>query len=222
MINGFFTSLSSSVLEEPTLLEELYYYFAEKYFTPDYGLYENISVNYNPLIPPAMIIFAGFIAVMAGACAMIFTKRVLGRFVRRLIRKDALDPETAMTAEEIGLGRSIWHRLFINRMILAKAVRCREEDEHYGITSDSEQKDAYKMSINTPRKLRYKRKYDTDHFYIPEDKRPYARARFDAKGTNPLLLLVLAVGYFVLALVIIKIIPSLLSVWDGAVSAFKS
>ena len=152
---------------------------------------------------------------------MIFTKRVLGRFVRRLIRNEAFDPDSAKTAEEIGLGKSIWHRLFINRMILAKAVRCREEDEHYKITSDSEQKDAYKVSINTPRKLRYRRKFDSDHFYVPDEKRPYVRARFDRKGTNPMLLLILAVAYFALALIIIKIIPSLLGVWDVAATAFK-
>lgn len=221
MINRFFTALASIKSREPTLFEELYDYFVKKYFTPNYGLYENIDINYDPLITPAMIIIAGFIAVMVGASMMIFTKRVLGRFVRRLIRNEAFSADSAKTAEEIELGKSIWHRLFINRMVLAKAVRCREEDEFYGIGSDEDKKDAYKVSINTPRKLRYKRNYETDHFYVAEDKRYYASVRFSAKGTNPLALLILAVAYIAIAIIIIKIVPSLLSVFDAAASAFK-
>ena len=230
MINRIFTSLAksslakqSSVLDEPTLFEELYEYFAKKYFTPEHGIYENIKVNYDPMVTPAMIVIAGFIAVMAGACVMIFTKRVLGRFVRRLIRNEAFSADSAKTAEEIDLGKSIWHRLFINRMVLAKAVRCREEDEFYKIEKDSDEskKDAYSVSINTPRKLRYKRNYKTDHFYVAEDKRHYASVKFDAKGTNPLMLPVLAVAYIAIAIIIIKIWPSLLGVLDAAAAAFK-
>ena len=220
MINKFFTALASTT-KEPTLLEELWVYFSEKYFTPQYGSYENISINKDALITPALVVLAGFIAVMLGASAMIFTKRVLGRFVRRLIKKEALSQESAKTVEEVGLGKSRAIRLFINRMTLSKAVRCREEDEFYGITSDDKEKDAYRVSLVTPSKERYKRDPKKDHFYVPEDKKHRMSVRFDKKGTNPMMLLILAVVYIVLALIIIKILPSLLSFADGAVAGFK-
>ena len=220
MINKFFTALASTA-KEPTLIEELWAYFSEKYLTPNYGTYENISINKDTLITPALVILAGFIAVMVGASVMIFTKRVLGRLVRRLIKKEALSPEKAKTLGELELEKSRAVRLFINRMTLSKAVRCREEDEFYGIAPDDKEKDAYKVSLVTPSKLRYKRDPKKDHFYVPEDKKHRMSVRFDKKGTNPMMLLVLAVIYIVLALIIIKILPALLSFADGAVAGFK-
>ena len=219
MINKIFTELASTN-KEPSLIEELWDYFAKKYFTPDFGSYENISVAEDALVTTATVVLAGFIAVMLGASIMIFTKRVLGRLVRRLIKNEATSRESAMTLGELDLGKSLPIRLFINRMTLSKAVRCREEDEFYGIAED-EDKDAYKISMVTPRKLRYKRDPAKDHFYIPEDKKHRMSIRFDKKGSNPMLLLVLAVVYIVLALIVVKLFPSLASFADAAAAGFK-
>ena len=220
MINRFFTSLASTS-EEPTLLEELWEYFSTKYLTPNYDFYENIEINRTPLVTTAMVIVAGFIAVMVGASVMIFTKRVLGRLVRRLIKNDAVSHESAKTLDELELGKSRAIRLFINRTTLSKAVRCREEDEFYGIGEDGEAKDAYKVSLVTPRKLRYKRDPAKDHFYVPEEKKHHLSVRFTRKGTNPVTLLILAVVYIIMALLVVQILPSLVSFADGALGSFK-
>ena len=220
MINRFFTALASTT-EEPTLLEELWEYFSKKYLTPDYGVYENISIDNGGIVTTAMVIVAGFIAVMVGASVMIFTKRTLGRLVRRLVKNEALSPASAKTIDEVGLGKSRAIRWFINKMTLSKAVRCREEDEYYSIGEDESKKDAYKVSLVTPRKLKYKRNPKTDHFYIPEEQKHRALIRFDQKGTNPMMLLVLAVVYIVMALIIVKLLPSLVGFADGAMGAFK-
>lgn len=226
MINRFFTTLTSTIeeteiIKEPTLFEELYDYFTQKYLTPNYGSYENITIQNDPVVSTALAIIAGFIAVMVGASVMIFTKRTLGRLVRRLVKNEALSPESAKTIDEIGLGKSRAIRWFINKMTLSKAVRCREEDEYYGIGTDESKKDAYKVSLVTPRKLKYKRNPKTDHFYIPEEQKHRALIRFDQKGTNPMMLLVLAVVYIVMALIIVKLLPSLVGFADGAMGAFK-
>ena len=221
MINRFFTALASTT-EEPTLLEELWEYFSKKYLTPNYGDYENISIDNGGIVTTAMVIVAGFIAVMVGASAMIFTKRVLGRLVRRLIKSEALSPESAKTLDEISLGKSLAMKLFINRMTLAKAVRCREEDEYYGIDgTDESAPDAYKRSLVTPAKLRYKRNPSKDHFYIPEEQKYRASVRFDKKGTNPVMLVILAIVYIAIALTIVKILPSLVGFADAAAAGFK-
>ena len=222
MINKFFTALASTS-KEPTLIEELWEYFSSKYLTPNYGVYENINVSEDALVNTAMVILAGFIAVMVGASVMIFTKRVLGRLVRRLIKNEATSRESAKTLEELKLDKSLAISLFINQTTLSKAVRCREEDEFYGV-DDSEgedKKDAYKIAAVTPAKLRYKRDPQKDHFYIPEEKKHHLSVRFTKKGTNPLSLLILAVIYIVLALVIVKLLPSLVSIADGAMGSFK-
>ena len=116
-----------------SLLEELWRYFAEHYLTPDYGMYENITINNDSLISPAIIFVAVFVAVMTASAAFIFNKRVLGRMVRRLIKQRCFDQENAKSFAELGLEKSLAHKLFINRYTLMKAVRCREEDAFYGI-----------------------------------------------------------------------------------------
>ena len=118
---------------EMSLLEELWRYFVEHYLTPDYGMYENITINYDPLISPATVFVAVFVAIMTASAVFIFNKRVLGRLVRRLIKQRCYGQENAKSFAELGLEKSLAHKLFINRYTLLKAVRCREEDEFYGI-----------------------------------------------------------------------------------------
>ena len=248
MLNRLFTNMRSISLasssEEPTVIEELIDYIVTKYLTPNFGAYEytNINVDTDPLVTPAMIFVGAFIAVMAGAAAVIFNRRVLGRLVRRLIKNDALTPDKAKTLDELGLSDSRIIKFFLNRTTLSKAVRCVEEDEYYGLkyipyihedysgtksedVEESEREarknDAYTVSINTSRKLRYKRDPGKDHFYIPERKKYHASVRFDIKGTNPLSLLILAAVYIVLGLIFIRIFPSLLKAIDTAIGAFK-
>lgn len=236
-------SLASSS-EEPTVIEELIDYIVTKYLTPNFGAYEytNINVDTDPLVTPAMIFAGAFVAVMAGAAAVIFNRRVLGRLVRRLLRNDAITPEKAKTLDELGLSDSRIIKFFLNGTTLSKAVRCVEEDEYYGLKyvpyihedysgtksedveeneREARKNDAYTVSINTPRKLRYKRDPGKDHFYIPERKKYHASVRFDIKGTNPLSLLILAAVYIVLGLIFIRIFPSLLKAIDTAIGAFK-
>lgn len=248
MLNRIISSMRSIALasssEEPTVIEELIDYIVTKYLTPNFGAYEytNINVDTDPLVTPAMIFVGAFVAVMAGAAAVIFNRRVLGRLVRRLLRNDAITPEKAKTLEELGLSDSRIIKFFLNGTTLSKAVRCVEEDEYYGLKyvpyihedysgtksedveeneREARKNDAYTVSINTPRKLRYKRDPGKDHFYIPERKKYHASVRFDIKGTNPLSLLILAAVYIVLGLIFIRIFPSLLKAIDTAIGAFK-
>ena len=133
-----FSFLSS---EEMSLLEELWSYLEEKYLTPQYGNYENITINSDSLVSPAMIFISVFLATMTAGVIMIFNKRILGRLVRRLMSRGAVGYENAKTIDELELSSSIPIRLFINRYTLMRAVRCREEDDYYGI----DPKDAPKL-----------------------------------------------------------------------------
>ena len=125
-----FSFLSS---EEMSLLEELWSYLEEKYLTPQYGNYENITINSDSLVSPAMVFISVFLATMTAGVIMIFNKRILGRLVRRLMSRGAVGYENAKTIDELELSSSIPIRLFINRYTLMRAVRCREEDDYYGI-----------------------------------------------------------------------------------------
>ena len=296
-------------MQEITLIEEIWRVIVNKYFTAEFGAYDNIPFDFvNGPISPATLVFAIFIAAMTASSIAIFNKRVLGRLVRRLISREGVGYENAKTLEEVGLEDSKAIKLFINRYALMRAVRCREEDEFYGIdpskcneeiksigienkekikvhfwarkrtltteeiaqtpekTTDLEEnscvalsdvdsvaltdvdsvalndvdsvatsekdgdatkegeseyviEDSYAASLVADKK--YKRK-PTDHFYIRPSQKHRLSIRYDIKGTNPLLLLVVAAVCLIGGSLLIKIAPSLLEVLDGLLDAFNT
>lgn len=130
--------MTKLVSVEITLLEELWIYIKNTYLTPNYGDYQNINIDSDGVLSPAIIFLAIFAAVMTSAIVMIFNKRVLGRLIRRLAKRGAVGQDNAKTLEELELEKSWAIRLFINRYTLSRAVRCREEDEFYGIIPEDE------------------------------------------------------------------------------------
>jgi len=261
---------------EKSLIEELWEYFAEKYLTPQYGYYQNITVDRNPLVSPAAIFLAIFFAIMAACVITIFNRRTLGRPVRYLLKHDAVGKENAKTFDELGLKKTWIIRLFINRLTLSKAIRCVEEDEFYGIGKDTTEPENAQPSessgsdlcrsdcervyeeekkkdkkllrkekreeknrlsnekiqeissrsknahyIAAASKAKYKRKIDTDRFYIEDGMQYRAKVRFSLKGTNPMLLLAVAVGYIIIGVLFIKFLPDMLAFADSALSNFK-
>ena len=120
-------------MEEISLFEEIWDVIVKKYFTVDYGAYENINIDANAAISPAIIVLAVFVAAMTASAVMMFNKGTLGRLVRRLISRGGVGHENAKTLEELGLEKSRAIKLFINRYTLSRYVRCIEEDEFYGI-----------------------------------------------------------------------------------------
>lgn len=272
--------LASGNEDQVPLLQELWAYFVTRWLTPDYSgyIYENIKIDPNPLISPAAVILAAFAAVMIGCSLWIFRRRTLGRLVRRLLRQDALGPQNAKTFAELSLDAKSAPARFINRLTLAKMVRCVEEDAFYGVnTENSDSTDSPEgeegaekaesaesaepagnepdastaETADTPEgtptaetaekteetekteeirpdafalsqvaKVKYKRKPE-DHFYIAADKKHRAAVLFDSKGTNPMGLLVVAASFLIVAVLLVKIWPSLLHLFDKAISGFK-
>ena len=267
-------------------MQELWAYFVTRWLTPDYSgyIYENIKIDPNPLISPAAVILAAFAAVMIGCSLWIFRRRTLGRLVRRLLRQDALGPQNAKTFAALSLDAKSAPARFINRLTLAKMVRCVEEDAFYGVntgngentdspegeegaekvesaesaesaepaenagnepdastaetadtpegtptaetaekTEESEESEEIRpdaFALSQVAKVKYKRKPE-DHFYIAADKKHRAAVLFDSKGTNPMGLLVVAASFLVVAVLLVKIWPSLLHLFDKAISGFK-
>lgn len=289
-------------MEEISLFEEIWRVIVDKYFTVEYGIYENINIDPHAAISPAVIVLAVFIAAMTATAAMLFNKGTLGRLVRRLISRGGVGYENAKTLDELGLENSRAIKLFINRYTLSRYVRCREEDEFYGIdpskcdenissigiennevikvplwrrkadaesrakacaTTDTKEntcvaseeadasrgdadegvaakgeaqeniqieesrgeaeeltfEDAYGASLVAEKK--YKRK-PTDHFYIRPSQKHRLAIRFSKKGTNPLILLLVAAFCLVGGVLVIKALPWLLDILDGLLGTFNT
>lgn len=70
-------------------------------------------------------------------------------------------------------------------------------------------------------KVKYKRNIDTDRFYISDGMQYRAEIRFSTKGSNPVILVFVAIGYIIVGVLAIKFLPDLLSLIDGAIGNFK-
>lgn len=121
---------------EKSLFEEFWEAVIDQYLTPKYGNYANITIDRDPTVTPAMIFFGFFIAIMIACAVTIFNRRTLGRPVRLLLKHDAIGRKNAKTMSELGLEKTGVLKYFINRLTLAKAIRCVEEDKFYGITEE--------------------------------------------------------------------------------------
>ena len=75
--------------------------------------------------------------------------------------------------------------------------------------------------VSAASKVKYKRDIEKDRFYIEDGMQYRSKVRFDAKGANPVILLAIAVGYIVVGILFIKLLPSILGLIDGALGSFK-
>ena len=80
------TNLSKDASAEPSLIEELWKYLSEKYFTLDMGQYENLgfSGSNGGLINLSWAIVALCLGMVIAAVMAVYEKRGLGEFVRKI------------------------------------------------------------------------------------------------------------------------------------------
>ena len=103
---GFFQLTHSGLMllseSEPSLWEELWTYFNDKYFSVELGQYENIEIGTGTLLTFRNIILGLFAGLVIAAAFASYDKNRLGGFVRKMIREDCLWPEKARTLAELG------------------------------------------------------------------------------------------------------------------------
>ena len=81
--------------EEMSLLEELWTFFMEKYFSvrfEEYN-YQNINLGSNSLLSAQVIILSMFLGIIIAAAIAMFQKRTLGDLVRALDHESINTPE---------------------------------------------------------------------------------------------------------------------------------
>ena len=92
------------------------------------GNYENMGSGSG--IPIPWIIVAVFMGIAFAFVATVFTKRVWGEMVRRLLSEQALSAESAKTMSELSLDKNIFLRRAVKGNVsLRRVVFCREEEE---------------------------------------------------------------------------------------------
>ena len=187
-------------------LGELIAYFKETYFTVRFGAYDNFSVTEQTASIVNKIIPALIWGIIIASVATVFCRRIVGAFVRTLIEKEALSPETGVTLFETGAFRStIIRRELCRSAFLRKVVFCREEQAFL----EEKGKDAV-----------YKIDFTRDHFYIPDDLKYRAQTRFNQKGSTWVYVVLTVIIVPVVVGLICRFLPNILQLADSLITFF--
>ena len=187
-------------------LGELIAYFKETYFTVRFGAYDNFSVTEQTASIVNKIIPALIWGIIIASVATVFCRRIVGAFVRTLIEKEALSPETGVTLFDTGAFRStIIRRELCRSAFLRKVVFCREEQAFL----EEKGKDAV-----------YKIDFTRDHFYIPEDLKYRAQTRFNQKGSTWVYVVLTVIIVPVVVGLICRFLPNILQLADSLITFF--
>lgn len=204
---------------EPTLWQEIWDYIYTTYFAPDSVYFENISLGSGTMVTVRNVILGLAIGVIIASIAIIVDKRVLGNFVRAIIRGEYLSPENAKTLSELGFDKKYSIRNGVRRSsVLRSVVRCREEEEYNAKLAEQraeyEKRRESEPDLPPFKEVPYSINTDTDHFYIPEEKKYSAEMRFEKKGTNWLWFAIIVIVCIVAFAVLLAVIPQILGLVD--------
>ena len=185
--------------------------------------YEHLGNGAGSMTSLPMIIIGIFIGLALAAFASVFNKRVLGDYVRELLREEALSAESAKTLAELGYERKSVIRYSVRKGVnLRRVVRCREEEEYLAAieAKREEYEEKRKSDPSLPKFKAEPFRVDADehHFYIPEEMKYMADIKFEKKGSTWLgafvFIVVLAIA-FVLLMLALPYILSVLNDWFG-------
>ncbi len=212
--------------EEPSFIKELWDYFYSTYLSGESLHFENLNFGSGSMISLSGILFGLFVGIIVASFAMVIDKRVLGEFVRKLLSEECLSPESAKTLYELGYNRKYVIRNGVRRgTTLRSVVKCREEEEYNAQIAEQRAKyeERRKEDDSLPpfREAPYSVNADTDHFYIPEEKKYSAEMRFEKKGTSWFAFFVVILVCIIGFVALLFVLPELLELVDEFVGSFK-
>lgn len=211
---------------EPSLWQEIIEYIKQNYFAENY--YENLNLGLlGSTSTLRNILFGLFLGIVIASFIIVFDKRVLGEFVRKLLKEECLSPDKAKKLSQLGFSDKSSIRNGVRRgNTLRSVVKCREEEEYYA--SLAEKRKEYEKQMEEDSSLPhfketvYRVDPDEDHFYIPEEKKYSAEFRFEKKGTTWLGFFAVIVVGLILFFALLFVIPEIMKLLDELVGSFKS
>lgn len=224
--NFFLSAESESLLEkfavwyQNSVFYELLNYFKERYFTVEFGAYENFSVGTGASSVAQNLILAIIVGVILATGMAVYTRSVLGGFVRALLKSGANSTENAKKLSELGYFRSAAIRYELSRGVtLRKVIRCTQEDAFLAEeAAKAEVAEGEGKSQNPYTTKRFRPDFLTAQYYIPEDLRIRAELRFEKKGSGWGLFVLIAVVVVIVAALLGRFLPDIFQFADNLIS----
>lgn len=224
--NFFLSAESESLLEkfavwyQNSVFYELLNYFKEQYFTVEFGAYENFSVGTGASSVAQNLILAIILGTVIATGMAVYTRSVLGGFVRTLLKSGANSTENAKKLSELGYFRSAAIRYELSRGVtLRKVIRCTQEDAFLAEeAAKAEVAEGEGKSQNPYTTKRFRPDFLTAQYYIPEDLRIRAELRFEKKGSGWGLFVLIAVVVVIVAALLGRFLPDIFQFADNLIS----
>lgn len=158
----------------------------------------------NSMSSLELVIWCMFIGMMLAAIFMYYQKKVIGSFVRTLLKTNATDIGSAKTLMELGFAKN-----YAVRSALRKGGALRklvwETGDNY-----IENENGVKFSAReTPMDV------NTARFYISEENRIRAEIRYDQKGSDIFMLIITALVFLMVAYLAVTYLPDLLNLIEN-------
>ena len=179
--------------------------------------YNNFEL-YNPFISLDLIVWALFAGFVLASLLALYNKRIIGGFVKAMLRDECLSPETAKTVTELGYG-SDW---FIKNALRTDTVLRRFVVR---IDKDADGADSSEQPKGEKKKRPPKHDaidFTTARFYIPEELKYKADVRYASRGTNIITFVIGVAALIAAAFAAIYFIPDLIQLIDNFITQMKT
>lgn len=174
-----------------------------EFFSPKLGQYDNFEINQTSFVAIQYVIIGIFFGIILASLSALYNKRVLGGFIRALIKRGATSPEAAMTLSELGFSKNPFVKYSLSRGYTLKRSVCRIDTEEAaeGAAAKSDRDGL-----------------DGARFYIPEEKKYAMENKFEAKGTNWLTFALTVIISLVLVGATVLFLPEILRFADNLIN----
>ena len=143
-----------------------------------------------------LVVYCIWFGIVIGSIMMYYEKRVMGGFIRALIRSGADSPENAKHVGELKLRMNF---------LIANALKSPGSSLRHTVVCVGEEP----VDGKYPDKKRIK-DINRERYYIPKDKTFSAEDRYNKKNTTIVLVIITVVATFILARLIVRYTPELL------------
>ena len=204
---------------EPSLLEELWEYLEGKYFSVDVGRYEHISIGSGSLVTLQKIVLGIAVGIIIAAGMTCYDKNLLGSFVRKIVKEQALWPDKAKTLTELGFMRNGAVKASLKSPNkLGKIIRCVEKDAYEQQVTQA--REAYVTEHGNDEGFfmpQYRLDFEKDHFYIPDEEHYRAEVRFENQGSGWRAFVLVCMIAVVGAALVCFLLPDMLQLVDNMI-----
>jgi len=122
---------------EKSLINELLTYFRERYFTVEFGVYENFTVSPGMGETVRNVIVAIALGLIVAFLMTAYFRVGLGNFVRKMLKEECFSPESAKNLMELGYFQSTMIRRELTRGGSLRMVVHQYEDTEEGSAAEA-------------------------------------------------------------------------------------